>query len=73
MLADNIKNPSTSFFGLSTPDAASWGKATNITHAGLEALPQPLEGLPVFDDHIYVYDRDELIKMVKAAGLRTAQ
>lgn len=57
-------------FFLSTPDARSWGRTTKYFKQ-LEDIPAPPpRPAKVIDDHIWVYDRADLLRVVKAAGLK---
>ena len=53
---------------LSTPDASQWGKVTKY-YSHLDEMPLPKKGLPIVNDHVYVYSKDELLNVLKAAGL----
>jgi SAM-dependent methyltransferase len=54
---------------LSTPDASQWGRVTKY-YPSLEALPQPESGGPLIDDHVWQFSEDELLAVVREAGLR---
>jgi SAM-dependent methyltransferase len=52
---------------LSTPDALKWGRLTTF-HSRFDAMPLPTPGRPVFDGHVYLYDREELFAIARRAG-----
>lgn len=52
---------------LSTPDAAQWGRLTKY-YSDLEQMPLPEKGLPIVDDHVYVYTKAELLQVLSKAG-----
>jgi len=52
---------------LSTPDAAQWGRLTKY-YSNLDMIPLPARNLPVVDDHVYVYTKPELLKVLDEAG-----
>ena len=54
---------------LSTPDAAQWGRLTKY-YSNLNELPYPAKGLPVVDDHVYVYTKKEILQVIDEAGLK---
>jgi 2-polyprenyl-3-methyl-5-hydroxy-6-metoxy-1,4-benzoquinol methylase len=54
---------------LSTPDAAEWGKRT-IYYTGIDKIPYPETGHKIVDDHVYVYNKDELLSIIDTAGLK---
>jgi SAM-dependent methyltransferase len=54
---------------LSTPDAAQWGRLTKY-YPSLDKLPYPKKGLPVVDDHVYVYTKQEILQVLNEAGLK---
>jgi SAM-dependent methyltransferase len=54
---------------LSTPDASQWGKVTKY-HSNLGKMPLPRKGLPLVDDHIYHYNKNELFHILDAAGFK---
>ena len=54
---------------LSTPDAAQWGRITKY-YSDLSKLPYPAKGLPVVDDHVYVFTKKEILQVLDAAGLK---
>jgi SAM-dependent methyltransferase len=54
---------------LSTPDAAEWGKTTKY-YTGVDKMPYPKIGSQIVDDHVYVYNKDELLSILDAAGLK---
>ncbi len=57
---------------LSTPDAAEWGRRRRY-YASFEDMPAPGAAGERIDDHIYHYRREELARIVEAAGLRVAR
>ncbi len=52
---------------LSTPDAAEWGKVTKY-YADWNNMPLPNKSLPIVNDHVYQYTKEELFDALKAAG-----
>jgi SAM-dependent methyltransferase len=56
-------------FFLSTPDADQWGRQTKY-YAGLRDLPKADRSARFIDDHIWVYDKKELMKLVSDAGFQ---
>lgn len=54
---------------LSTPDAAKWGKVTKY-YTKIDDIPPPQKGMPVVDDHVYQYNKDELLGIIEAAELK---
>lgn len=52
---------------LSTPDASRWGKITKY-YSSLDEMPKPQKGLPIIDDHVYQFDKEELFGVLEAAG-----
>ncbi len=56
-------------FFLTTPDASAWGKQTKY-YSRLKDLPPVDASKPFIDDHIWVYDRKELLDLVARAGFR---
>jgi len=59
-------------FFLTTPDAAEWGRQTKY-YSRLSDLPPADAAKPFIDDHIWVYDRKELLHLVAEAGFRVAK
>jgi len=56
-------------FYLSTPNALYHGKLTKY-YSNYSDMPHPQKGLPIFDDHTYIYNSDELLDIFNRAGLR---
>lgn len=54
---------------LSTPDASEWGKVTKY-YSSLDEIPNPQEGLLPINDHIYVYNENELVNLLNEAGFK---
>lgn len=56
---------------LSTPDASlwEWGRVTKY-YSRLDEMPFPKKGLPIVDDHIYHYNKHELLHILNVAGFR---
>jgi SAM-dependent methyltransferase len=54
---------------LSTPDASEWGRRTKY-YPSLDAIPTPVVGTQVVDDHVWHYSWDELEDVLRTAGLR---
>lgn len=52
---------------LSTPDASQWGKDKNY-YPSYANMPYPQKGLPIIDDHIYLFEKQELIDILKESG-----
>jgi len=52
---------------LSTPDASQWGKITKY-YSSLDEMPKPQKGLPIIDDHVYQFDKEELFGVLEASG-----
>jgi glycosyltransferase involved in cell wall biosynthesis/cyclopropane fatty-acyl-phospholipid synthase-like methyltransferase len=54
---------------LTTPDAATWGRAAQY-YASLAEIPKPPKRRPEswIDDHIWQYTRDELMEVIGKAG-----
>ncbi len=60
-------------FFLSTPDAKTWGRVQKY-YKRLEDMPAPPKPpAKVVDDHIWVYYRSELTRVVKDAGFKIEQ
>lgn len=55
-------------FFLSTPDAAEWGRQTKY-YSRLSDLPPADRSRKFIDDHVWVYDKRELMRLMSAAGL----
>ncbi|MCC7499522.1 MAG: class I SAM-dependent methyltransferase [Bryobacterales bacterium] len=57
-------------FFLSTPDAKTWGPIHKY-YRRMEDIPDPPKPpAKVIDDHIWVYGRSELLRVVKSAGFK---
>lgn len=56
-------------FYLSTPDSLSWGRVTKY-YSRLEDMPYPNKDLPIKNDHIYIYSKDELVDNLYKAGFK---
>jgi len=56
-------------FFLSTPDADEWGRQTKY-YAKLEDLPPADPSKKFIDDHIWIYNRQELLSLMAQAGFR---
>jgi 2-polyprenyl-3-methyl-5-hydroxy-6-metoxy-1,4-benzoquinol methylase len=54
---------------LSTPDSSQWGRVTKY-YPDLESMPKPQAGMPVVDDHVYQYEKDELLHLFSSAGFK---
>jgi len=54
---------------LSTPDAARWGRVTKY-YASLDLIPPPNRDMPIVDDHVYQYNKTELINVISDAGFK---
>jgi len=54
---------------LSTPDASQWGRVTKY-YQSLSEIPEALRGQPVIDDHVWQYEKSELLDVVDAAGFK---
>jgi len=54
---------------LSTPDASQWGRVTKY-YANYKDMPAKINGLDVVDDHIYHYNKHELLEIIDEAGFR---
>lgn len=54
---------------LSTPDASQWGRVTKY-YSNLSDIPPPTPGTPAIDDHVWVYNKQELLSVVEAAGFK---
>ena len=60
-------------FYLSTPDAKTWGKVQKYFKRLSDMPDPPTKPTKVIDEHIWVYDKSELLRVVKAAGFRVAK
>lgn len=56
-------------YALSTPDASQWGRVTKY-YRSLDEIPYPKEEVPIIDDHVWQYSRDELLSILDEAGFR---
>jgi len=54
---------------LSTPDASQWGRVTKY-YANYKDMPAKMNELDVVDDHIYHYNKHELLEIIDEAGFR---
>lgn len=54
---------------LSTPDAGQWGRVTKY-YRRLEDMPYPTRGRPFVDDHVYQFNKQELLSVLWQAGFR---
>jgi SAM-dependent methyltransferase len=54
---------------LSTPDASEWGRVTKY-YSAVGEMPYPRRDLPMFDAHIYQYNKEELLSVLGAAGFK---
>lgn len=52
----------------STPDACVYGRGAMYEY--FDAIPYPRAGMPVLDDHIYVYHEEELRELFARTGLK---
>lgn len=59
-------------FFLSTPDAAEWGRQIRY-YSHLADLPQANPMMKLIDDHIWIYDRKELLGLISDADFRIDQ
>lgn len=59
-------------FFLSTPDADQWGRQTRY-YAHLKELPPADASRKFIDDHIWIYNRKELLNLTAEAGFRVDQ
>ena len=57
---------------LSTPDVQEWGQVTKY-YKSVEELPQPARGTKVVDDHVWVYSKEEIEKLLLSAGFKIAK
>lgn len=55
---------------LSTPDASQWGRVYKY-YSSYRSMPMPAESLRhrIVDDHVWQYDRQELLEIMRDAGL----
>lgn len=56
-------------FFLTTPDAEEWGRQTKY-YAKLADLPPADPSKKFIDDHVWIYNRQELVNLVTEAGFR---
>ena len=56
-------------FYLSTPDARDWGRQTKY-YSHLKDLPPASREAKFIDDHIWIYDKSEIMSLVAKAGFR---
>jgi SAM-dependent methyltransferase len=54
---------------LSTPDAAEWGRVTKY-YDSYEKMPYPQKNMPIVDDHVYQFSKEELLTLIDDAGLK---
>lgn len=54
---------------LSTPDASSWGKVTKY-FCEVKEIPNPNKNVPVINDHIYLFNKDELLDIIDKSGFK---
>lgn len=54
---------------LSTPDASQWGRVTKY-YSDYEDIPLPQKDLKIVDDHVYQYNKKELIEIINKAGFK---
>lgn len=59
-------------FFLTTPDAAEWGRQTKY-YSKLKDLPPADPSKTFIDDHIWVYDKKELLRLVQGAGFEVVR
>ena len=52
---------------LSTPDAAEWGRVDKY-YTAISDIPLPDKSMQIIDDHIYQYNKDELLLLLNEAG-----
>jgi SAM-dependent methyltransferase len=64
----NLLTPGGKLF-LTTPDAEEWGRASRY-YARLEDIPLPGRPLPVVDDHVWQYTKEELFEVLDNSGFR---
>jgi 2-polyprenyl-3-methyl-5-hydroxy-6-metoxy-1,4-benzoquinol methylase len=57
---------------LSTPDASQWGKVTKY-YPSLSDIPNPRVGGTIVDDHVWQYEKSELLKVIGDAGFGVAR
>lgn len=54
---------------ISTPDASQWGKDKNY-YPSYTKMPYPKKGVSIVDDHIYLFEKQELIDILEEAGFK---
>jgi len=54
---------------LSTPDAQEWGRVSKY-YESLEQMPQPTHGSNIIDDHVWQYEKTELVHLIEQCGLQ---
>ncbi len=54
---------------LSTPDASQWGKVTKY-YSTVDEIPLPQKGIQIVDDHVYQYNKNELIEIISNSSLK---
>jgi 2-polyprenyl-3-methyl-5-hydroxy-6-metoxy-1,4-benzoquinol methylase len=54
---------------LSTPDALEWGRISKYFES-LEQMPQPTHGSNIIDDHVWQYEKTELVRLIEQCGLQ---
>ncbi len=64
--------PPDGVFFLSTPDADEWGRQTKY-YSRLKDLPPADPSRKFIDDHIWIYNKKELLRLVTDAGFRVNQ
>jgi SAM-dependent methyltransferase len=65
----NLLSPNGRLY-LSTPNAARWGRVSKY-YGSVEEMPLPAPGHTLIDDHVYVYQKNEMMGLLKKAGFRT--
>jgi SAM-dependent methyltransferase len=59
-------------FFLTTPDAEAWGRQTKY-YAQLRDLPPANASKPFVDDHIWIYNKTELLDLLQKAGFHVTR
>jgi SAM-dependent methyltransferase len=67
----NALAPNGVFF-LTTPDAAAWGRQTKY-YKRFRDLPPADVSKPFIDDHIWIYNKTELLDLLQKAGFRVTR
>ena len=49
---------------LSTPDAKEWGKIIKY-YKNLDEIPYPKKDSKIIDEHIYQYNKEEIVKIME--------